>query len=289
MVKNGRWTLPALFESCEKFVDNAVILDTGSTDGTRRWLREQSIIPTEVIEQPFVNFGKTRTIGMAHARGQADWLLLLDSDMVLRCDKPVEEIKASIDPTAKAYMLQMDQPVTYWNTRLVSGKELWEYKGVTHEYLDRSAGSPKLEGLMVEHHFNHGPQKFERDLRLLSADVSRDPYDARTIFYLAQTLRDMGHTLPAIWYYQLRAAMGGWEEEKFYSLYEAARLAGDPRAMEAAYKFRPSRAETADWLANYYRTQGDNMCTGKWENIRANIPLPPDILFLNTKSYGPRN
>src|SRR5947207_8988187 len=171
MTKNGRWKLPALFESCQNFVDKAVILDTGSTDGTQSWLRDQKLIPAEVVEYPFKDFGRTRTIGMAHARGQADWILLLDDDMTLRCDKPIEEIKASLDPLAKCYMLQMDQDVTYWTTRLVSGKDPWEYRGVTHEYLDRSAGSPKLEGLMIEHHYNHGPQKFERDLRLLSADI----------------------------------------------------------------------------------------------------------------------
>ncbi len=163
------------------------------------------------------------------------------------------------------------------------------YKGVTHEYLDRSYAALKLEGLVIDHQYNHGPEKFERDLRLLSADIARDPYDARTIFYLAQTLRDMRHTLPAIHYYELRARMGGWEEEVYYSMYEAARLAEDPAAMTLAYNYRPSRAEAPQWLAWYYgKKEGDNwkITADYWEGIRKSTPMTKDILFVNQAAYG---
>lgn len=288
MTKNGCQKLPALFESVKGFVDKAVILDTGSTDDTVHWLNNQEIIPTEVHHCVFVDFGTTRTLGMQYARESgADWILLLDDDMRLRFDKSIDEVKQSIDPMSAAYMLQVDQAVTYWNTRLVSGHQAWEYKGVTHEYLDRSAGSPQLHGVMVEHHFNHGPEKFERDLRLLSADIARDPYDARTIFYLAQTLRDSGHTIPAIRFYKLRAMMGNWVEEVFYSLYEAARLAGDKDAMIKVHEFRPSRAEASRWLREYYKLDGNEAEVQRWENIRAAIPYPKDdILFVDRTAFG---
>jgi glycosyltransferase involved in cell wall biosynthesis len=286
MTKNGLAKLPSLFASVRGFADKAIILDTGSTDGTLGWLQEQRILPCEFQQCDFVDFGTTRTLGMNFARDKADWLLLLDDDMRLRFDYSIDEVKQSIDPLATAYLLQVDQAVTYWNTRLVSGHQPWEYKGVTHEYLDRTAGSPQLHGLMVEHHYNHGPEKFERDLRLLSADIARDPYDARTIFYLAQTLRDSGHIIPAIRYYKLRAMMGGWDEEVYYALYEAARLAGDQHAMLKVHGIRPTRAEAARWLEEYYKLDGNEELTKYWGEVRASIPFPKDILFIDTTAYG---
>ena len=286
MVKNGRNKLPALFESVRGFCDKALILDTGSTDGTQSWLIEQEILPCDYISVPFENFGKTRTRGMKFAKGKADWLLLLDDDMRLNFHNNRDEIKHSLQSEVGCYMLKHEGDVAYWVSRLVRGDVDWEYKGVTHEYLDRSHAAPRLEGLVIDHQYNHGPEKFERDLKLLSADIARDPYDARTIFYLAQTLRDMRHTLPAIRYYELRARMGGWAEEVFYSMYEAARLAEDPTAMLKAHEYRPSRAEAAQWLAWWYKKNGDTCTARDWENIRKSIPPTQDILFVNQKAYG---
>ena len=252
MVKNGRNKLPALFESVRGFCDKAIILDTGSTDGTQTWLtKEQDLLPVELLSVPFENFGVTRTIGMKLAQDKADWLLLLDDDMRLIFTDPKETTRGWLDKSKACYMIKHEAPVAYWVTRLVRGGMDWEYKGVTHEYLDRSWEAERLPGVVIDHQYKHGPEKFERDLRLLSADIARDPYDARTIFYLAQTLRDMRHTIPAIHYYELRARMGGWVEEVYYSMYEAARLAEDPIAMRKAYEFRPSRAEAPHWLAYY--------------------------------------
>ena len=293
MVKNGRDKLPALFESVVGFCDKAIILDTGSTDGTQTWLtKKQDLLPVELLRSNFANFGESRTIGMNFAKGKADWLLLLDDDMRLIRQQgvPFEKTKAGLNPEVGCYMLKHEAPVAYWVTRLVRGDRDWEYKGVTHEYLDRSHAAPKLEGIAIDHQYNHGPEKFERDLKLLSADIARDPYDARTIFYLAQTLRDMRHTLPAIWYYELRARMGGWVEEVYYSMYEAARLAEDPVAMEKAFRFRPSRAEAPQWLAWHFTRLGtDAHATAyakHWEEVRKTIPMTQDILFVNQAAYG---
>jgi glycosyltransferase involved in cell wall biosynthesis len=284
MTKNGRIKLPDLVKSVVGFCDSAVVLDTGSTDGTEQWCRSQDLMPIKVYDEPFVNFEVSRNRGMQLAKGSADWILLLDDDMRLIPEVPYDEVKAKLDPLANAYLLRMNQRVTYWNTRLVRGDVDWRYIGVTHEYLDRSLGSVKLEGLHIDHHYCHGPDKFERDARLLAADIARDPYNARTIFYLAQTFRDMRHIVPAIRYYEMRAKMGGWDEEVYFAMYEAARLASDPKAMQQCYYFRPTRAEPAAWLRDWYRKAGDPGQAEFW-NDRTKIPMPKDILFVDQKAY----
>jgi glycosyltransferase involved in cell wall biosynthesis len=288
MVKNGRAKLPALFESVKGFCDFAVILDTGSTDGTQEYCKKQDILPVRLYEEPFVDFGTSRTRGMSLCKDLADWILLLDDDMRLVLKGTPQFIKSQLDPLITAYLLQMDQRVTYWTTRLVSGSLPWRYVGVTHEYLDRSLGAVPLDGVLIEHHYHHGPEKFERDARLLAADIARDPYNARTIFYLAQTFRDMGHTVPAVRYYEMRVKMGGWPEEVFYAMYEAARLASDPNAMLRAFRFRPTRAEPAAWLRDYHSAStlpGARQLAEHWEDVRKKIPMSKDILFVDQNAY----
>jgi glycosyltransferase involved in cell wall biosynthesis len=287
MTKNGRDRLPALLKSVVGFCDLAVVLDTGSTDGTQEFLKKQTTLPVRLHEAPFVDFGTSRSLGMSLAKDSADWLVLLDDDMSLQFTDTPEEVKDRLsEQLSPCYLLRVDQNTTYWNTRVVSGHQDWHYIGVTHEYLDRSIGALKLEGVTIKHDYNHGPGKFERDARLLSADIARDPDNPRTIFYLAQTFRDQGRLLAAIRYYELRARMGGWDEEVYFSMYESSRLARDPKAMQQAFEYRPSRAEPAAWLRDYYQSQGQPELAARWEETRKKLPLPNDILFVSVSCYG---
>ncbi len=289
MTKNGIKRLPSLFESVLGFATRAVILDTGSTDGTQQWLREQKFLPVELNEYPFVNFEQNRNMLFAFAEGAADWLLLLDDDMPLNFEKTQKEVLMALDRKNDAYLMRHLDPQQYLVTRLVKGHKHWEYKGVTHEYLvGGGVWLPHLEGVGVTHNFHHTPGKFERDLKLLTADLARDPDDVRTVFYIANTLRDMGKTLAAIRFYCMRANMGGWDEEVFMAKYEAARLAEDAMAMEKVFESRPSRAEPAAWLTLYYAKEGNQSGAEYWEEVRAKIPFPDkDALFVNTVAYGP--
>jgi glycosyltransferase involved in cell wall biosynthesis len=290
MTRNGLTKLPRLFESVRGFADKALVLDTGSTDGTQNWLWEQSILPVEMITAPFVNFETSRNHLNELAQGKADWLLLLDDDMALTFpDLPgTGVVKASLDLNVPAYMLEHAGNLGYWITRLVRGDRFWRYKGVTHEYLvGGGATNPKLKGVEVEHYYNHGSEKFTRDLQLLTADIARDPNDERTIFYVANTLRDIGQTRAAIRFYKMRVWMGGWDEEVYVSMYEAARLAEDPTMMTQAYNFRPSRAEPAAWLSRYWDKNGDADMAHSWERVRVKIPMPSDVLFVIKAAYGP--
>jgi glycosyltransferase involved in cell wall biosynthesis len=291
MTKNGIKKLPNLFASVVGFVNKAIILDTGSTDGTIEWLHSQKFFPAQWKIEPFVNFEVSRNKLMELAKDSADWLLLLDDDMGLSFDEPVEAIKRKLNPAFGAYLLQHDhKTLTYWVGRLVRGNRDWRYRGVTHEYLEGSGfGNPQMTGVKVWHIYGHPPEKFTRDLTLLSADIARDPNDARTIFYLANTLRDMGQTRAAILFYEMRVKMGGWDQEVYDAMYEAARLAKDPVAMMKAHTFRPQRAEAAAWLSGYYKfIEVNREAHAQWESIRAAIPMTNDVLFVKPMAYGPQ-
>lgn len=109
-------------------------------------------------------------------------------------------------------MLRHEGAAEYRIRRLVSGSVAWRYEGVTHEYLtaDTRHRQANLDALVIEDFYDGGSRrdKFERDARLLSAEMERDPTNTRTVFYLAQTMRDRGSTEEAIALYERRAGMG---------------------------------------------------------------------------------
>ena len=87
--------------------------------------------------------------------------------------------------------------------------------------------------------------------------------------------------------------MGGWEEEVFTSMLQAARLQErlnkDPKTIEksylAAYLYRPTRAEPLYYLAKYYRDQENFEKAYQTAKIGLSIPRPRDILFVDAWVY----
>ncbi|WP_449344382.1 glycosyltransferase, partial [Streptomyces narbonensis] len=127
IVKNEAKVIERCLASVRGLVDTWVISDTGSTDGTQELIRTALAgIPGELREESWVNFGHNRSSNIAHARGRADYLLLLDADHVLRQDGPLPEL------TSDAYMIRHAGSLEYRIKRLVRGDLPWRYEGVTH-------------------------------------------------------------------------------------------------------------------------------------------------------------
>ncbi|MFJ3586296.1 glycosyltransferase [Streptomyces sp. NPDC090127] len=291
IVKNEARVIERCLAAVRDLVDTWVISDTGSTDGTQELIRTAlDGIPGELHEEPWVNFGHNRSLNVSRARGRADYLLLLDADLVLRQDGPLPPL------TADAYLIRHEGPLEYRIKRLVRGDLPWRYEGVTHEYLtaDQDHVQQNLDALVVEDHADGGSRhgKFARDLRLLGAELERDPGNVRTVFYLAQTLRDLGRTAEAITLYERRAAMGGWAEEVSYALLQAGVLraeSGDwPAAMDTltrAWDARPQRLEACYELASRLRLRGRHHAAHAIVSAVVDREQPDDLLFVQPWVY----
>ncbi|MFE2875532.1 glycosyltransferase [Streptomyces roseus] len=298
IVKNESAVIERCLDSVRDLIDTWVISDTGSTDGTQELIRSALRgIPGELHEEPWTDFGHNRSLNIAHARGKADYLLLVDADLVLRRTGPLPPL------TAQSYMLRHEGATEYRIKRLVRGDLPWRYEGVTHEYLtcdapgeydERPGFQENLDELFIEDHADGGSRhdKFERDARLLGAELERDPSNTRTVFYLAQTMRDMGDTAAAIRLYQHRAAMGGWAEEVYYALLQAGVLSAEsgdwPAAMDAlsqAWDSRPTRLEACYELASRLRVMGRHHTAHAITSAVLDRPAPPDLLFVQPWVY----
>ncbi|MFI5005066.1 MAG: glycosyltransferase [Solirubrobacterales bacterium] len=297
IVKDEVDVVKRCFDSCRELIDHWVICDTGSTDGTQDLIRrELAGIPGKLYEHTWVDFGHNRSALMKLARGRGEYLLLLDADWT------VEAAPGALDGlTADSYLIRHSGAVEFHNKRLVSGRLDWRYVGSTHEYIvsDAERTSERLEGMAI-HVWSVGGSRtgrWQRDAELLEAELERDPTNARAVFYLAQTYRDIGNERNdhaklglALGHYQRRAEMEGWQEETYIARYQvgvlSAQLGDWPRAVDAflmAWEQRPGRLEAVHDLAVGLRERGLYRAAHQFTRLASRLrplPVPDDVLFV---------
>ena len=295
IVRNEAHVVREVLDCVAPYISSWVVVDTGSHDGTQDVIREHMAglgIPGELFERPWRDFGHNRTEALNLAAGRADYIWVIDADDLVVGTPDFSRLGGD------CYDLRYgpENGFTYWRTQLLRDGLPWRFRGVVHEVVtcDRPRHPQRLPG---NYHINsrrlgdrnRDPQKYARDRDLLLAEVQRDPDDARSVFYLAQSYFDLGDFANARTWYARRVTMGGWGEEIYYSLYRLAETMeklGEPwpriQAMLLhAYEIRPTRAETLHAIARHYRTQGRYQLGHLFARQAASIPLPAeDFLFV---------
>jgi len=254
-------------DSAATLVDELVVFDTGSTDGTRDVAAAKG---ARVVDGPWEGFAAARTAALALTRDH-DWTLMLDADQTIVAHPGLRTWLDKQDDV-DAYMVAMvEGDLTFRMPRLTRGGIDWTYRGRTHEWLVGEYRHRPLLGLTIRHHHDGGNRadKHARDLELLADDVARN--DPRAVYYSAQALWGLGRTDEAVAMYLRRAGMvDTWEEERWHAQYMAARLSEDIDALFAAYRRRPHRPEPLVHAARIVRERGTE-----------------DVLFLEAASAPP--
>ena len=293
IVRNEARCVGRCLESAKPLIDSWLVVDTGSTDGTQEIVRRvMDGKPGDLVERPWVDFGTNRTELATLARGKANYLLLLDADMEVSVHG-FDKSKLDRD----VYLVRYEGDLDYAQKLLIRGDLHFSYVGVTHEYLASpdAKNEAELQGLTVIHHGDGSSTrtKFVRDEALLREHLVTHPDDARSVFYLAQSLKGLGRLGEAVEVCRRRAAMPGWDEEAWYSLYQAARLVdwmGAPQgdvlaAYFEAYNKDPKRAEPLYWLARRERLAGRYGAGMTFARAGLAVSYPKSILFVERDVY----
>ena len=298
IVKNEAPVIGRCLASARSLVDRWCIVDTGSTDGTQELVRQaMEGVPGVLHERPWKNFGFNRNEALELAREQGcDYLLMIDADEVFQSPKGFAWPGLGSD----AYELTCHYAGTaYARCALVATRLPWRWEGVLHEYL-ACEGPHRIEALAAPTIFvrhdgarARDPQTYLRDVALLEEALVEDPGNTRHVFYLAQSLRDAGRLDEARDTYLRRAVMGGWDEEVWFSLFQAAvlrerlhePLADVQTAYLTAYEARPTRAEPLVELARYLRERGRHAQAALYAQAAGAMPLPEDRLFVDRATY----
>lgn len=203
IVKNEAAGLPACLASVAPAVDEIVVVDTGSTDGTQDLARTHG---ARVVEWPWRDdFAAARNEALAHARGP--WVLVLDAD---------ERLAAGAAPRLRALCaagnadgfncrlvstLPPGEPsptIVHWYCRLFRQREGVAYEGRVHEQIApsivRSGGRIAQSDLVILHegYADPNPAKLNRNLALLRRQLAERPDDGFARFNLGLTLVSAG-------------------------------------------------------------------------------------------------
>jgi glycosyltransferase involved in cell wall biosynthesis len=302
IVKNETAVIRRCLASVRPIIDYWVIVDTGSTDGTQEMIKEfMKDIPGELHERPWKNFGHNRNEALDLARDKADYVLIIDADDTLRFD-PAFQLP---ELTKDAYRIWIEHgSMRYTRYQLIRGKAPWKWQGVLHEVL--TCDVPYTHGDLEHVTYFFGadgdrskdPKKYLKDAKILEEALKEDPSSTRYTFYLAQSYRDAGEKEKSIEWYEKRIAMGGWQEEVFWSMLQVARLKHDLGhpidsvidSYYRAFRYRPHRYEPVYYLSEIFNKQGKFELAYATIKSYSCIPQPkqPDVLFTQVwvERYG---
>jgi len=298
IVKNEEHIILRMLNNLSKYVDEFIIVDTGSTDNTieiiKNFYKEKNI-PGRVFQRKWKNFGynKTQALQLAEKFSKCDYLLFMDADNTI-------EGKFKLPPKldADAYMLKQghDFEKHFWRTQMFKKGLGWEYVGVLHEY-PHSSNSKKvdrIEGSYFCKETHEGARnknywaKYERDVFILLEGLKDEPNNSRYMYYLGQSYKCLyQNKLAAKWYLRC-SEKTNWDEEKYHSLYSAGKCYlydGDiekaKKYLIQAYVYRPTRIESIYTLMRHFWDKKEYEEAYVYGKLIENVPLNTnDVLFV---------
>ena len=133
IVKNEATIITRCLASVKPLIDYWVIVDTGSSDGTQRIIREfMKDVPGELYERPWKNFEHNRNEALELAKGKADYILIMDADDKLEFDRNFRLPQLTCD----SYRMQIKLGgATYQRHHVIKENLPWRWVGVVHETL----------------------------------------------------------------------------------------------------------------------------------------------------------
>ena len=299
IVKNEEKCIERCLNYMKDHIDYWVICDTGSTDSTVEIIQKtMEGISGEVLHHPWQDFATNRNLGIEAARSKADYTLIMDADDSLI----VNDASTFDNLVADAYRMKIRHGIIeYYRPQLMSNSIPFCYRGVLHEYIELPAicDYQPIDGCYIQTSYDgarsKNPNKFQDDCKVLERALIDDPDNSRYVFYLAQSYRDCGNNLKCIENYEKRAEMGGWVEEVFVSLIEAAKAKEmekfstfdiEVSYLRAAYCNSNRAGEAYHSLARFFRLNGNFNKAYCYAKEAAKLPRPREGLFVDYQCYN---
>ncbi len=309
IVKNESKIIERCLKTVKDITDYIVITDTGSTDNTKdlieNFIKENNKKGKVFIDE-WKNFGHNRTNSIENAKKYLSdigedlsnvYLFFIDADMKIVVKKEFE--KNFLNKFDYYQLIQKNNSIEYYNTRLCRANVNIKCVGVTHEYYDiqGSANSDKLNTIFIDDIGDGGAKddKYERDIKLLLKGIEDEPSNARYLFYLAQSYNCINNYNKSIEYYKKRIDAGGWREEIFYSHYQIGNMYKDNlnNWEKALYHYiqayqcsEGKRAEPILKIVEYYKDKREYHSAIMFLEKMFKIPYPKDdLLFINYHAH----
>lgn len=208
IVRNNESTIRPCLESIRPWVDEMIIVDTGSSDGTPALCRELGAIVHHWAWRD--DFAAARNESLRYATG--DWIFWMDSDDTIPPDCGHKlRVLADADhpPEVLGYVMQVHCPATpadgprdvtiVDHIKLIRNRPDLRFEHRIHEQIlpaiRRAGGEVRFTDTYVVHSGSDQTvegqrRKLERDFRLLNLDLSERPDHPFVLFNLGMTHAD---------------------------------------------------------------------------------------------------
>lgn len=217
IVRDNAATIGPCLESIRPWVDEMVVVDTGSTDDTPGICEE---LGARVFHWAWRNdFAAARNVSFDHARGE--WLFWMDSDDTIpnECGRRLRELADSRHPdNVYGYVVQVHCPgqdpsdvTVVDHVKLVRNRPDLRFEFRIHEQIipaiRRAGGEVAWTDIYVVHSgADHTPEgqarKLERDFKLLRLELADRPDHPFVLFNLGMTHADAHQYDEAVQYLQ---------------------------------------------------------------------------------------
>ena len=208
MVKNAEKDLPRSLESVAKYVDEIIVVDTGSTDGTIEVAKK---FGAKIFHEQWQDdFSAPRNIAIREAKG--DWIVFLDADEFFVNDSAKNlraVIKLAQKAKAKGISVNLLNVDAENNNAIINGSNVLRifenaqgihYVGKIHEEVflgDKVlARATAPANLLTLYHTGYSKtiirSKLERNLKLLLEELETSDKPERTYAYLVDCYYGLG-------------------------------------------------------------------------------------------------
>jgi tetratricopeptide (TPR) repeat protein len=191
MVKDEEEMLPRCLASVCNHVDEIIVVDTGSSDGTISIAEE---FGARVYYHPWEdNFSKHRNQSISYAGG--DWFLILDADeeIIDETGPLMREAARSADTDSVTFQVVSlydgGKESLHTQERLFRNNKGIHYEGRIHNRIVGATSTAVSPVKILHHGYNvsieKGKLKHERRLKILEREISDDPHNPLYHHYLA--------------------------------------------------------------------------------------------------------
>ena len=211
IVKNEAKNLPRCLKSVADFVDEMIVVDTGSQDDTVEIAKQFGATVHHFEWRD--DFSAAKNAALSRANSQ--WILVLDADEEWLADTPdqsgsaLRQLLEKTDADALRLKVRNRMPADelaqfqeFYLTRLFRNRPEFRYEGRIHEQIhpaiSRAGGKIVTADFVNLHHgyaqktVQSGEKRAERNLRLLHAALAETPENPYLIYHLGATYQDMG-------------------------------------------------------------------------------------------------
>ncbi|KAB1434234.1 glycosyltransferase family 2 protein [Candidatus Galacturonibacter soehngenii] len=298
IVKNEEDVIERCLNSVSPFVDEIIVVDTGSTDKTKELVTK---FTEKIYDFKWTDdFSAARNF--AFDKATMDYILWLDADDIILpkdCDKFLKlkyELNHDVDAVMMYYNIAFDEHgraiFSYYRERLSKRSKNFKWIEPVHEYLQIKGNIINSDVCITHAKIKH--EKTSRNLEIYKQRLARgEQLSLRGTYYYARELKDNQMYEEAIkMFHEFLSSGHGWVEDNIAACAELAKCYqltnNTKKALEAmlqSFQYDTPRAELCCQIGYHFKAQNQYRLAAYWFETALALERPKDSWGFHQEDY----